>query len=325
MTLLRRQFIQLGAGAAAVAALPGPLWAQSYPTRPITLVVFVPAGAVPDIIGRLLGESLAKRLGQPIVIENRPGAGGNLALQAVAQAPADGHTLLMLASPHAVNVTLYPNSRVSVTKDIAPVASLDLDTFVLLVNPTFPAKSVAEFIAYAKANPGKINLSSNGTGNLTHLAGELFKTATGIETLHVPYRGTPAAFAALTAGDIHALFDTVGASRTLVEGGKLRALGVTSAQRVAALPNVPAIAETVPGYTVIGWLGIGAPKDTPPAIVQRLNKEINAVLDEPAIKSRMADLGSDPFASTPAEFTKFIAEDADKWAKVVKAAGLKIE
>jgi tripartite-type tricarboxylate transporter receptor subunit TctC len=325
MTLLRRQFIQLGAGAAAVAALPGPLWAQSYPTRPITLVVFVPAGAVPDIIGRLLGESLAKRLGQPIVIENRPGAGGNLALQAVAQAPADGHTLLMLASPHAVNVTLYPNSRVSVTKDIAPVASLDLDTFVLLVNPTFPAKSVAEFIAYAKANPGKINLSSNGTGNLTHLAGELFKTATGIETLHVPYRGTPAAFAALTAGDIHALFDTVGASRTLVEGGKLRALGVTSAQRVAALPNVPAIAETVPGYTVIGWLGIGAPKDTPPAIVQRLNKEINAVLDEPAIKSRMADLGSDPFASTPAEFTKFIAEDVDKWAKVVKAAGLKIE
>ena len=325
MTLLRRRFIQLGAGAAAVAALPGPLWAQSYPTRPITLVVFVPAGAVPDIIGRLLGEALSKRLGQPIVVENRPGAGGNLALQAVAQAPADGHTLLMLASPHAVNVTLYPNSRVSVTKDIAAVASLDLDTFVLLVNPAFPPKSVAEFIAYAKANPGKINLSSNGTGNLTHLAGELFKTATGIDTLHVPYRGTPAAFAALTAGDVHALFDTVGASRTLVESGKLRALGVTSAQRAAALPNVPTIAETVPGYTVIGWLGIGAPKDTPPAIVQRLNKEINAVLDEPAIKSRMADLGSDPFASTPAAFTQFIAEDVDKWAKVVKAAGLKIE
>jgi tripartite-type tricarboxylate transporter receptor subunit TctC len=277
------------------------------------------------MIGRLLGEALAKRLGQPVVIENRPGAGGNLALQAVAQAPADGQTLLLLASPHAVNVSLYSNSRVSVLKDIAPVASLNRDTFVLLVNPAFPPKSVAEFIAYAKANPGKINLSSNGTGNLTHLAGELFKTATGIETLHVPYRGTPAAFAALTAGDIHALFDTVGASRTLVEGGKLRALGVTSAQRVAALPNVPAIAETVPGYTVIGWLGVGTPKNTPAPIVQRLNKEINAVLDEPAIKARMADLGSDPFASSPAEFTKFIADDADKWAKVVKTAGLKIE
>jgi tripartite-type tricarboxylate transporter receptor subunit TctC len=324
MTLARRQFVRLGAGAAAVAALSGPLRAQSYPTRPITLVVFVPAGAVPDIIGRLLGEALAKRLGQPVVIENRPGAGGNLALQAVVQA-ADGHTLLLLASPHAVNVSLYPNSRVSVLKDIAPVASLNRDTFVLLVNPAFPPKSVAEFIAYAKANPGKINLSSNGTGNLTHLAGELFKTATGIETLHVPYRGTPAAFAALTAGDIHALFDTVGASRTLVEGGKVRALGVTSAQRVAALPDVPAIAETVPGYTVIGWLGVGAPKNTSAPIVERLNKENNAVLDEPGIKARMADLGSDPFASSPAEFTKFIANDADKWAKVVKTAGLKIE
>jgi tripartite-type tricarboxylate transporter receptor subunit TctC len=289
------------------------------------LVVFVPAGAIPDIIGRLIGDALSRRLGQPIVIENRPGAGGNLALQAVARAPADGHTLLMLASPHAVNVTLYPNSPVSLPRDIVPVASLNRDTFVLLVNPSLPAQSVAEFIAYAKANPGKLNLSSNGTGNLTHLAGELLKSATGIETQHVPYRGSPAAFAALTAGDTHALIDTVGASLPLVQGGKLRALGVSSAGRVPALPNVQAIAETVPGYLVTGWLGIGAPKDTPADIVQRLNREINAVLNEPAIKSRMADLGSDPFVSAPDAFARFTVEDADKWGKVVKAAGLKIE
>jgi len=325
MTLARRKFIQLGAGAIALSAIPGPLWAQGYPNRPITLVVFVPPGAVPDIISRLVGDALSKRLGQPIIVENRPGAGGNLALQAVAQAPADGHMLLLLASPHAVNVSLYPNSRVSLIKDISPVASLNRDTFVLLVNPSMQAKSVAEFIAYAKANPGKINLSSNGTGNLTHLAGELFKTATGIETLHVPYRGSPAAFAALVAGDIHALIDTVGASAPLVREGKLRALGVTSAQRVAALPDVPAIAETVPGYVVTGWLGVGAPKGTPVDIVQRLNREINAVLNEPAIKSRLAELGSELFVSTPDEFAKFTTEDADKWAKVVKAAGLKIE
>jgi tripartite-type tricarboxylate transporter receptor subunit TctC len=325
MNFDRRRFIQFSLGAAALPAVAGKGWAQSYPSRPITLVVFLPAGAIPDLIGRLIGDALSQRLGQPIVIENRPGAGGNLALQAVARAPADGHTLLLLASPHAINVSLYPNNPVSLTRDIVPVASLNRDTFVLLVNPSVPAKTVPEFIAHAKANPGKINLSSNGTGNLTHLAGELFKSATGIDTLHVPFRGSPAALAALTAGDVQALFDTVGASFPLVQGGKIRALGVSSTQRVRMLPDVQTISETVPGYNVGGWLGIGAPKDTPAEIVQRLNREIGAVLNEAAIKSKMADLNSEPFVSTPAEFVKFTAEDADKWGKVVKAAGIKVE
>jgi len=327
MNFDRRKFIQLsaGLGAAALPAVASKAWAQSYPSRPISLVVFLPAGAIPDLIGRLIGDALSQRLGQPVIIENRPGAGGNIALQTVARAPADGHTLLLLASPHAINVSLYPNNPVSLSKDITPVASLNRDTFVLLANPSLPVKNVAEFIAYAKANPGKINLSSNGTGNLTHLAGELFKTAAGIDTLHVPYRGSPAALAALTAGDVQALFDTVGTSFPLIQAGKIRALGVSSTQRVRMLPDVQTIAETVPGYTVTGWLGIGAPKATPAEIVQRLNREIGTVLNEPAIKAKMLELNSDPFVSTPAEFAKFTAEDAEKWGKVVKASGVKVE
>jgi len=315
----------LSLGAVALPAVTGRGWAQSYPSRPITLVVFLPAGAIPDLISRLIGDALSQRLGQPIVIENRPGAGGNLALQAVARAPADGNTLLLLASPHAINVSLYPNNPTSVAKDIVPVASLNRDTFVLLVNPSVPANTVPEFIAYAKANAGKINLSSNGTGNLTHLAGELFKTATGIDAQHVPYRGSPAALSALTAGDVQALFDTVGTSFPLIQAGKIRALGVSSTVRVRMLPNVQTIAESVPGYAVTGWLGIGAPKGTPAEVVQRLNREIDTVLSEPAIKSKMAELNSDPFVSTPAEFAKFVADDAEKWRKVVKAAGIKVE
>jgi tripartite-type tricarboxylate transporter receptor subunit TctC len=325
MTLGRRKFIQLSLGAAALPAVAGAAWAQSYPSRPISIAVFLPAGAVPDIIARLIGSGLSERLGQPVIIENRPGGGGNIALQAVARAPADGHTLLLLASPHVLNVSLYPNAPISLPKDIVPVASINHDTFALLVNPSLPVKTVAEFIAYAKANPGKINLSSNGTGNLTHLAGEMFKTATGIDTVHVPFRGSPASLAALTAGDVQALFDTVGTSFPLVQAGKIRALGVSSLQRVRMMPDVPTIAETVPGYTVTGWLGIGAPKGTPPEIVERLNREIAVVLKEPAITARMAELNSDPFVSTPEEFAKFIAEDTEKWGQVVKAAGIKLD
>lgn len=325
MDLGRRKFIQLGASAAALSALPRQAWAQAYPSRPITLIVFLPAGAIPDVIARLIGEALSRRLGQPVIVENRPGAGGNLALQTVARAPADGQTLLLLASPHAINASLYPNSPANLTKDIIPVATINRDTFVLSVNPSMPVKTVPEFIAYAKANPGKINLSSNGTGNLPHLAGELFKSAAGIDVLHVPYRGSPAALAALTAGDVQALFDTVGVSLPLIQAGKIRAIGVSSTTRVAKLPDVQTIAETLPGYTVTGWIGIGAPKGTPAEIVQRLNQEINAVLDDPAIKAKMAEFNSEPFVSTPAEFAKFTAEDADKWAKVVKALGLKVD
>jgi len=325
MDLGRRRFIQLSLGAAALPAVAGEALAQGFPSRTITVAVFLPAGAIPDIIARLIGGALSERLGQPIIIENRPGGGGTIALQAVARAPADGHALLLLASPHAINVSLYPNAPMSLAKDITPVASLNHDTFVLLVNPSLPVKNVAEFIAYAKANPGKINLSSNGTGNLTHLAGELFKTATGIDTVHVPFRGSPAALTALSAGDVQALFDTVGTSFPLIQAGKIRALGVSSTERVRMLPDVQTIAETVPGYTVTGWLGIGAPKGTPPEIVGRLNREIAAVLNDPAIKAKMLEFNSDPFVSTPEEFAKFTAEDAEKWGRVVKAAGIKLE
>jgi len=321
----RRTFIQLGAGLAALHAVLSKAWAQGYPARPLTLVVFVPAGAIPDIIARLIGEALSQRLGQPVVIDNRPGAGGNLALQAVARAPADGYTILLLASPHAVNVTLYSTSPVNLPRNIVPVSSINRDTFVLLVNPSFEAQSVAAFIAYAKANPGKINVASNGTGNLTHLAGELFRMRAGIETVHVPYRGSPAAHAAVMAGEVQALFDSVGASISLVQGGKLRALGVTSDTRLRTLPDVAPISEVVPGYKVSGWLGVGVPSGTPDDIVQRLNQEINAVLSEPAIRSRMTALGSEPFVSSPAEFARFTAEETDKWGEVVKSSGLKVE
>ena len=325
MKLRRRQFLHLAAGAAALPAVSRVARAQAYPSRPVTLVVFVPAGGTPDIIARLVGQALSQRLGQSVVIDNRPGAGGNLALQAVARAPADGYTLLQVATPHAVNVTLYEKSTATVTRDIIPVASINNDSFVLLVNPSFPVKTVPELIAYAKANPGKINLSSSGTGNLTHLCGELFRMTTGIEVVHVPYRGTPAAHAALMAGNVHAMFDAVGSAVPHVQSGGLRALGVTATARLRVLPDVPLIGDSVPGYTVTGWLGIGAPKGTPPEIVERLNREVNAALADPAVKARMADLGSEIFTGSPADFGKLIAEETEKWAKVVKFAGLKAD
>jgi tripartite-type tricarboxylate transporter receptor subunit TctC len=321
----RRKFLQLTAAAATIPVVSVESWAQSYPTRPITLVAFTPPGALPDVMARLVADGLSRRLGQPVIVENRPGAGGTIALQAVARAPADGHTLLVSSSAHTVAASLYPNVPVTITRDTAPVATIDRDAFMLVVNPSFSAKSLADFVAYAKANPGKVDLASNGTGNLTHLAGELFRTTAGIQTQHVPYRGSPAAIAALMGNDVHALFDTVGAVLPQVQSGKLRALAVTSAQRRPTLPDIPAISETFPGFEVIGWVGISAPLGTPVEIIQRLNKETNATLADPAVKARFADLATDQFVSTQAEFAKFIVEDADKWAKVVKAAGLKVE
>ena len=322
--IVRRRLLQL-AGAGALATTARPSHAQTYPARPVTLIVFVPAGATPDIIARLIGQSLSQRFRQSVVIDNRPGAGGNLALQAVARAPADGYTLLMVATPHAINVTLYEKSPISVTHDIVPVASINSDAFVLLVNPSFPAKTVAEFIAHAKANPGKINLASNGTGNLTHLSGELFRMMTGIEVVHVPYRGTPAAHSALIAGDVHAMFDAVGSSLPHIQSGGLRALGVTATARLQVLPDLPLIGDVVPGYAVTGWLGIGVPKGTPAGIVERLNREVNAAVADPTVKARMAELGSEIFTGSSADFAKFVAEETEKWAKVVKFAGLKAE
>jgi tripartite-type tricarboxylate transporter receptor subunit TctC len=321
----RRHLLRLAAGAVVLPALARVAAAQAYPSRPVTLVVFVPAGGTPDIIARLLGQALTPRFGQSVVIDNRPGGGGNLALQAVARAPADGYTLLMVATPHAVNVTLYEKSSVTVTHDIAPVASINNDSFVLLTNPSFAAKTVPEFIAYAKANPGKVNLASSGTGNLTHLSGELFRMSTGIEVVHVPYRGTPAAHSALLAGDVHAMFDALGSALPQIQAGALRALGVTANGRLRLLPDVPPISDVVPGFVVTGWLGIGAPKGTPADIVERLHQAINAALADPSIKARMADLGSEPIPGSIDDFSKLIADETDKWAKVVKFAGIKAD
>ncbi len=323
MTLLsRRQLMRLAAGGAVTPPLSRKANAQSYPARPVTLIVFVPAGGAPDILARLVGQSLSQRLGQAVVIDNRPGGGGNLALQAVARASADGYTLLLVATPHAVNVTLYEKSNLSVTRDIVPVAGINTDTFVMLVNPAFPARTVAEFVAYAKANPGKINLASSGTGNLSHLTGELFRMTTGIEVVHVPYKGTVPALAGLMAGEVHVMFDALPSSLPHIQSGGLRALGVTAAARSRMLPDIPPIGEAVAGYVATGWLGVGAPKGTPPEIVARLNKEVNAALADPKVSARMADLGSDPLAGSAADFGKLLTEETEKWAKVVKFAGL---
>jgi tripartite-type tricarboxylate transporter receptor subunit TctC len=325
MKLPRRTFLRLAAGVAALPAVSRIAWAQTYPTRPLTLIVFVPAGGTPDIIARLVGQALSQRLGQSVVIDNRPGGGGNIALQAVARAPADGYTLLVVATPHAINVTLYEKSTITVTRDIVPVANINNDSFVLLANPSFAAKTVPEFIAYAKANPGRINLGSSGTGNLSHLSGELFRMTTGIEVVHVPYRGTPAAHSALLAGDVHATFDAIGSALPQIQAGALRALGVTATARLRVLPDIPPIGDVVPGFAVTGWLGIGVPKGTPAEIVKRLNREVNVALADPAVKARMADLGSEPLPGSVADFAKLIGEETEKWAKVVKFAGLKAE
>ena len=324
MQLSRRLFLTI-AIAAAGASVPQVGRTQAYPSRPITLVVFVPPGGAPDILARLVGQALSPRLGQPIVIDNRAGAGGNLALQAVARAPANGHTLLLVATPHAVNVTLYEKQDVDLLKDIVPVASIDNDAFALVVNASGPARTLAELVAHAKANPGKLNMASSGAGNLSHLAGELFRMMSGIQVVHVPYRGAPAANTSVMTGETQLLFNALPSVMPLIKDGKLRALGVTTARRVKFLPDVPAVAETVPGYAVTGWLGIGAPKGTPPDIVDRLNREVNSVLADPALLERLASLGSEPFTGSPADFGKFLAEETEKWAKVVKFANLKVE
>ena len=325
MKLTRRCFVHLAAGAASIHGLPRAARAQAYPTRPITVMVFVGPGGTPDIIARLIGQALTQRLGQSVLVENRPGAGGNLALQAVARAPADGYTLLQVATPHAINVTLYEKSPVNLTNDIVPIAGTNFDSFVLLVHPSFAAKTVPELIAHAKANPGKVNMASSGTANLTHLAAELFRMRTGIDWVHVPFRGTPAAHAALLAGEVQVMVDAVASALPHIQSGALRALGVSATARMQVLPNVPPISDFVPGYEVIGWLGYGAPRGTPAEIVERLRREVNAVLADPAINARLLELGSTPRPGSTADFAKLIAEETDKWGKVVKFAGLKAD
>jgi tripartite-type tricarboxylate transporter receptor subunit TctC len=325
LKLPRRRFMQIAAGAAALPAASRMAIGATYPTRPLRLIVFVPPGGSPDLIARLVGQSLSQRLGQPVVIENRPGAGGDLALEEVARASPDGYTLLLVGNPHTINATLNAKTKLNVARDITPVAGVINIPFLMIVAPSLPVRTVPEFIAYAKANPGKLNMASTGTGNLTHLAGELFEMMTGIEMVHVPYHGADPAHIGLEKGEVHVMFDGMGSALPQVQSGRLRALAITAAKRWQALPDIPTVAETVPNYVVYGWLGVGAPRGTPADIIDRLNKEINAVLVEPEIKARFAALFSEPLPGSPDDFGKYIADDTEKWAKVIRKARIKTE
>jgi tripartite-type tricarboxylate transporter receptor subunit TctC len=325
MKLPRRKFLHLAAGAAALPAASRIARAQAYPTRPVRIIVpFAPAGAS-DITARLIGQWLSERLGQQFVIENRPGGGGNIGTEAVVRAPADGYTLLMVGSANASNATFYDKLNFNFIRDIAPVGSVFRGPYVMVVNPSVPARSVPEFIAYAKANPGKLTMASSGTGAVPHVAGELFKMMAGIDMVHVPYRGGGPALTDLLAGQVQVYFPTTVASIGYIRAGRLRALAVTAATRSDALPDIPTVGEFLPGYEASTWYGVGAPKGTPAEIVEKLNKEVNAGLADPTMKARLADLGGDVLALSPADFGKLIAEETAKWAKVVKFSGVKAE
>jgi tripartite-type tricarboxylate transporter receptor subunit TctC len=300
-------------------------WAQAYPSRPIHIVVGFPAGQTADIAARLMGQWLSERLGQPVVIDNRPGAASNTATEFVVHAPPDGYTLLSVNSSNVINQTLYEKLPYDFLRDIVPVAGFLRVPLVMEVNPSFPAKTVPEFIAYAKANPGKINMATGGTGNSTHVTGELFKMMTGINLLVVPYRGSPPAITDLLAGQVQVMFDVMSSSLEYIRAGKLRALGVTTAERADALPGVPTVGESVPGYEASAIGGLGAPKGMPVEIIDRLNREINAGLADPTIRARFADLGLSPLSRSPAEFAKLVVDETEKWGRVVKFAGLKAE
>jgi tripartite-type tricarboxylate transporter receptor subunit TctC len=325
MKLPRRQFLHLAAGVAALPAVSLIARAQAYPTRPVRIVVgFPPAGGA-DIFARLMGQWLSERLGQQFIIENRPGAASNIATEAVVRAPADGYTLLLITNPNVINATLYDKLHYNFIRDIMPVAGIDRVPNVMETHPSVPAKTVPEFIAYAKANPGKINMGSGGNGTSQHVAGELFKMMTGVNLVHVPYRGAGPALVDLLAGQVQIMFDTVSGSIGHITAGKLRALAVTTAARSEALPDIPTISDFVPGYEASTFHGMGAPRNTPTEVVDKLNKEINAGLTDPAIKARIAELGSVPIPMTPVDFAKFIAEETEKWGKVVKFSGAKAD
>jgi tripartite-type tricarboxylate transporter receptor subunit TctC len=325
MKIPRRTFLHLAAGAAAFPAVSRTARAQDYPARPVRWIVPYPPGGATDIQARLLGQWLSERLGQPFVIENRPGGGGNIGTEAVVRAPADGYTLLLVGPPHAINATLYDKLNFNFIRDIAPVAGIMRVPNVMVVNPSVPAKTVPEFITYAKANPGKINMASSGIGSSAHVAGELFKMMTGIDMVHVPYRGNSPALTDLLGGQVQVYFVTTPASIEFIKAGTLRALAVTTAARSDALPAIPTVGDFVPGYESSAWYGVGVPKRTPVEIIDRLNTEINAALADPKIKARLADLGGTPLLGSPADFAKLIADETEKWGKVVRAAGIKVQ
>ena len=325
MKLPRRQFLQLAGAFASAPAFPQLASALDYPTRPVRLVVGFAAGGPNDISARLIGQWLSERLGQPFVIDNRPGASSNIGTEAVVRARPDGYTLLLVPAPAAINATLYDNLSFNFIRDIAPVAGIMRVPEVMMVNPSVPAKTLPEFIAYAKANPGKINMASAGNGSMPHVAGELFKFMTGVDMTHVPYRGGGPALIDLMGGQVQVMFEPTTSSIAYIRAGKLRALAVSTASRSAVLPDVPTVGEFVPGYEASAWFGIGAPKNTPIEIIDKLNREINAGLADPKIKERLADLGGVPMPMTPVEFGKLIADETEKWSKVVKAAHIKAE
>jgi tripartite-type tricarboxylate transporter receptor subunit TctC len=323
MKLPRRNFLHLAAGAAALPAVSRIAWAQTYPARPVHLIVpIAPAGAS-DITARLIGQWLSERLGQQFVIDNRPGGGGNIGTEAVVRAPADGYTLLLVGSFNATNAALYDKLNFNFIRDITAVAGIVRVPSVMVVHPSVPARSVPELIAYAKANPGRINMASAGIGSSPHVAGELFKMMAGIDMVHVPYRGGGPAITDLIAGQVQVYFASTPSSIEYIKAGRLRALAVTTAARSEALPDIPTVAEFVPGYEASYWTGIGAPKATPAAIVEKLNKEINAGLADPNMKARVADLGGDVLALSPTDFGKLIVDETEKWAKVIRAANIK--
>ena len=324
MKLPRRNFLHLAAGAAELPVVSRIAFAQAYPSRPVRIIVGVPPGGGIDIVARLIGQWLSERLGQQFVIENRPGAGTNIATEAVVRAPADGYTLLLVTAINAINTTFYEKLNFSFIRDIAPVASIIRHPFVMVVNPSVPAKTVPEFIAYAKANPGKLTMASGGIGAATHLAGELFKVMTSVDIVHVPYRGLAASLTDLLGGQVQVTFASVPSSIAYIKASRLRALAITSAKRSEALPDLPTVGEFVPGYETSLWLGLGAPKGTPAEIIDTLNQETNAALSDPKIKARLADdLGGTVLPGTPADFGKLITDETEKWSKVIRSAGTK--
>jgi tripartite-type tricarboxylate transporter receptor subunit TctC len=325
MKLPRRQFLHLAAGAAALPAVSRLARAQDYPARPVRLIVGFAPGGTTDITARLIGQWLSERLGQQFVIENRTGAATNIATEAVVRAPADGYTLLLVTASNAINATLYDKLTFNFIRDIAPVAGVIRYPLVMQVNPSFPAKTVPEFISHAKSNPGKISYGSGGIGTSIHVASELFKMMAGVDMIHVPYRGGAPAMTDLMAGQVQVVFNPVPESMEFIRAGKLRPLAVTTATRSEVLPDVPTVGDFVPGYEASALQGIGAPKDTPAQIVEKLNKEINAGLADSKLKARFADLGATVFVVSPTDFGKFIADETEKWAKVIKFAGAKAE
>jgi tripartite-type tricarboxylate transporter receptor subunit TctC len=325
MKLPRRQFLHLAAGAAALPTISRVARAQAYPTRPVRIVAPTAPGGAPDILARLIGPWLSGRLGQQFVVENRPGGGTNIGTEAVVRAPADGYTLLLVATTNTINATLYDRLNFDFLRDIAPVAGITRQPIVMVVNPSVPAKTVPEFTAYAKANPGKINLGSPGIGSPGHVAGELFKMMAGVDLVHVPYRGGGPVMTDLLGGQVQVLFGSTSLTIEQIRADKLRPLAVTTATRWETLPDLPTVGEFLPGFEASAWGGLGAPRNTPAKIIDTLNKEINVALADPTMKARLADLGGAVLAGSPTDFGKLIADETEKWAKVIKSAGIKAE